>query len=197
MCNTWLLPKTGTNVVPWIGSVSSKGWTHRQQQQQQQQQNNNSNSNNNIISSINNINSSSNDKENNHLNISLVTFAIRSTAVLFAPALCWLTIVAWQSLQLPQQEGSAGQRIRKILETSLWISALALKGRTWGIWILWYRVWIAQWSLIQFCKVWRGPCRDHQITINYPFWGRELDAKCMVNLKDFPLKDLIVRCLGW
>ena len=54
-------------------------------------------------------------------------YTAESTAILFAPALCWLTIVAWQSLQLPQQEGSAaGQRIRKILTTSLWISLALL-----------------------------------------------------------------------
>ena len=62
--------------------------------------------------------------------MSLFPFAIRSTAVLFAPALCWLTMVAWQCLQLPQQECAAGQRIRKILETSMWISHL--KVSIWG-----------------------------------------------------------------
>jgi hypothetical protein len=44
--------------------------------------------------------------------------------VLFAPLICCLTLWTWHQLQLPEHQGPAGQRIHRLLKSSLWISAL-------------------------------------------------------------------------
>lgn len=48
------------------------------------------------------------------------------TAVIFAPAICWFTLWAWHQLQLPEHQGPAGQRIHRVLKTSLWISLVVV-----------------------------------------------------------------------
>jgi len=44
------------------------------------------------------------------------------TLIVLAPAFCWLTLFIWSRLELPEQDGVAGQRVSKILRASLWVS---------------------------------------------------------------------------
>ena len=46
------------------------------------------------------------------------------TLVVLAPAICWITLFIWSRLELPEQNGAAGQRIAHILRTSLWVSLI-------------------------------------------------------------------------
>ncbi|CAJ1396835.1 unnamed protein product [Effrenium voratum] len=44
------------------------------------------------------------------------------TLIVLAPAICWVTMLIWSRLDLPGQDGVAGQRISTVLRTSLWAS---------------------------------------------------------------------------
>ena len=46
------------------------------------------------------------------------------TLIVLAPAICWMTLYIWSRLELPEQNGAAGQRISHILGTSLWVSLI-------------------------------------------------------------------------
>lgn len=48
------------------------------------------------------------------------------TVVLCAPLICGLTLWAWHQLQLPEHQGPAGQRIHRLLQSSLWISLVVV-----------------------------------------------------------------------